>query len=447
VCGEHLPATTPPVVVLNERSPFAIALARGAATVFGGDRIDAFEPDVVLSLGTSGTQSLCCVPLVTSRQTLGTFSIASTEAHAFGSRDVELVSSASAQIAVAVENALMFTAMADREARLVGETAYLEDEVRLHGEFGEIVGSSPAFRRMLQAVKTVAPTEASVLLLGETGTGKELVARAIHSLSGRQRRAFVRVSAAAIPAGLIESELFGHEKGAFTGAIASRPGRLELADGGTLFLDEVGDMALDLQSKLLRVLQEREFERLGSTRTRRVDVRVIAATNRDLDEMVDQGAFRRDLFYRLNVFPIRLPALRERVRDIPALTQYLTARYARRMRRPTPAIPAQALEALCRWQWPGNIRELENVIQRALILDAGDELRVSFHDLSTKSSSVPGREGRSSLRDGTREGILRALRDSGGVVGGPRGAAARLGVKRTTLQSMMRRLGIRRQPY
>ena len=287
-CSQGQIAVMPPAVVLNERSPFAIALQRGAATVFGHEAIDAFERDTGSPLQ-SGARSLCCVPLITSRQTLGTLNLARADVDAFEPRDLELISNVSAQIAVAVENALIFTSMADREERLVGEKEYLEDEVRLHGEFGEIVGSSPALRRMLKAVKTVSPTEASVLLLGETGTGKELVARAVHALSGRQRRSFVRLSAAAIPAGLIESELFGHEKGAFTGAATSRPGRLEMADGGTLFLDEVGDMALELQSKLLRVLQEREFERLGSTRTRRVDVRVIAATNRDLGTMVEEG--------------------------------------------------------------------------------------------------------------------------------------------------------------
>ena len=287
-CSQGQIAIMPPAVVLNERSPFAIALQRGAATVFGHEEIDAFERDTGSPLR-SGARSLCCVPLITSRQTLGTLNVARADVDAFEPRDLELISNVSAQIAVAVENALIFTSMADREERLVGEKEYLEDEVRLHGEFGEIVGSSPALRRMLKAVKTVSPTEASVLLLGETGTGKELVARAVHALSGRQRRSFVRLSAAAIPAGLIESELFGHEKGAFTGAATSRPGRLEMADGGTLFLDEVGDMALELQSKLLRVLQEREFERLGGTRTRRVDVRVIAATNRDLATMVEEG--------------------------------------------------------------------------------------------------------------------------------------------------------------
>jgi len=447
LCGKDQRAISPPAMILNERSPFAIALQRGAATVFGRDAIDAFEREAVLSFPAPGAQSLCCVPLVTSRQILGTLNIARADPDAFEPRDVVLIANVSAQIAVAVENALMFTSMADREERLVGEKEYLEDEVRLHGEFGEIVGSSPALRRMLKAVKTVSPTEASVLLLGETGTGKELVARAVHSLSGRQHRSFVRVSAAAIPAGLIESELFGHDKGAFTGAVTSRPGRLELADGGTLFLDEVGDMALELQSKLLRVLQEREFERLGSTFTRRVDVRVIAATNRDLGAMVDQGTFRGDLYYRLSVFPIRLPPLRERQQDIPALARYFTTRYANRLGRPVPKIPAHVLDTLCGWPWPGNIRELENVIQRAVILTTGSDLHVSFQDLPLSVSSAGSRQRRPSLHDATREQILQALRESQGVVGGPDGAAARLGLKRTTLQSLMRRLEIRRPSH
>jgi formate hydrogenlyase transcriptional activator len=415
-------------------------------TVFGPDRINALERDTAPSPLTAGARALCCVPLVTARGVLGTLNLTREDADSFDPDDVALIASAVAQIAIAVENALAFTSMADREARLIGEKAYLEDEIRLHGEFGEIVGSSAATRAMLKAVKTVAPTEASVLLLGETGTGKELVARAIHALSERHQRTFVRVSAAAIPAGLIESELFGHEKGAFTGAVASRPGRLELADGGTLFLDEVGDMALELQSKLLRVLQEQEFERLGSTRTRRVNIRVIAATNRNLDAMVEDGTFRRDLYYRLNVFPIRLPPLRERTRDIPALARYFTARYAQRMRRPLPVMPPAVIDALCRWPWPGNIRELENVIQRAMILSDGPELRVSFQDLPANAAKAP-RAPTPTLHEATREQIVQALRDSGNVVGGPDGAAARLGLKRTTLQSTMRRLGIHRPPY
>jgi formate hydrogenlyase transcriptional activator len=282
----------------------------------------------------------------------------------------------------------------------------------------------------------------------EIGKEKELRARALHHSSGRQARTFVRLSGAAVPTALLESELFGYEKGAFTGAAATRAGRLELADGGTLFLDEVGDMALEVQAKLLRVLQEREFERLGSNRTRRVDVRIIAATNRDLDEMVAEGTFRRDLYYRLSVFPIQVPPLRERHEDIPALAEYFAERFAHRMRRPTPSISLPVMEALSRWEWPGNIRELENVIQRAVILTNGPELRVPLRDLQAKpAAALEAETERGTLRDVTRERILQALRDSGNIVSGPLGAAARLGVKRTTLQSMMRRLDIRRPSF
>jgi formate hydrogenlyase transcriptional activator len=442
-------AASNPVVVPGDRSPAALALARGVATVFTRDDIGALGPEFDRWPMMPGTQQLCCVPLVTSRQTLGTLDIARDDTEAFMPAEIALLSRASLQVAIAVENALTFTSMADRESRLAGEKEYLEDEVRQHGEFGEIIGTSVAVRRLLKAVKTVAPTDATVLLLGETGTGKELIARAIHQSSGRQRHTFVRLSGAAVPTPLLESELFGYEKGAFTGAAAARPGRLELADGGTLFLDEVGDMALEVQAKLLRVLQEREFERLGSSRTRRVDVRIIAATNRDLDEMVADGTFRRDLYYRLSVFPIQVPPLRERQEDIPALAQYFAERFAQRMRRPTPSISVPVMTALCRWEWPGNIRELENIIQRAVILTTGRELRVPLGDLQAKPAAAVAEiePERGTLRDVTRERILQALRDSGNVVSGPSGAAARLGVKRTTLQSMMRRLEIRRPPF
>jgi formate hydrogenlyase transcriptional activator len=432
-------------VALGEHSPAAIALARGAATAFARADVDERERD--RSPLMAGAAALCCVPLVTSRQTLGTLNVARAERAAFAPHELELLSRASLQIAVAVENALLFASMADSQTRLIEEKEYLEDEIRTQGEFGEIVGASPALGRLLKAVKTVAPTDATVLLLGETGTGKELIARAIHATSGRQQGTFVRLSGAAVPTSLLESELFGHEKGAFTGAAVARVGRLELADRGTLFLDEVGDMALEVQAKLLRVLQEREFERLGSTRTRRVDVRILAATNRDLDEMVAEGSFRRDLFYRLSVFPIHVPPLRERRQDIPALARYFTARYAQRMRRSAPIIPPAVVEALCQWDWPGNIRELENVIQRAVIVSTGPELRVPLQDLRAKPAAADSEIPSGSLRDMTREKILQALRESGNVVAGPSGAAARLGVKRTTLQSMMRRFDIRRPSF
>jgi formate hydrogenlyase transcriptional activator len=299
-------------------------------------------------------------------------------------------------------------------------------------------------------VETVAPTDSTVLLLGETGTGKELIARAIHELSPRRERSFVRMSIAAFPLGLLESELFGHEKGAFTGAAASRAGRLELANRGTLFLDEVGDIPADVQPKLLRVLQEREFERLGSSRTQQVDVRVVAATNRDLERMVEDGSFRSDLYYRLNVFPITVPPLRDRAQDIPALARHFVTQYSRRMGRKPPVISDEAMQALRQWNWPGNIRELQNVIERAVILSPGTTLVLPMQDLQARpqrGGSHPNPKPAGAFVDVERDTILRALRESGGVIAGPAGAAARLGLRRTTLQSKMRRLGIRRPSF
>jgi formate hydrogenlyase transcriptional activator len=307
-------------------------------------------------------------------------------------------------------------------------------------------------RKALKAVKTVAPTDSTVLILGETGTGKELLARAIHNLSKRRDRTFVRMSAAALPTGLLESELFGHEKGAFTGAVTSKAGRLELANRGTLFLDEVGDVPAEVQPKLLRVLQEREFERLGSTRTQRVDVRIVAATNRDLEHMVEQGSFRSDLYYRLNVFPITIPPLRERVEDIPALAQHFVAHFTKRLGRGMLTTPHEAMEALKAWEWPGNIRELQNVIERAVIQSPGSTLVLALQDIQPKarrSASSPKADSNatSTFHEAERETILRALRESNGVIAGPTGAAARLGLRRTTLQSKMRKLGIRRPSF
>jgi formate hydrogenlyase transcriptional activator len=311
-----------------------------------------------------------------------------------------------------------------------------------------MVGASPALQRVLKAVKTVAPADSTVLILGETGTGKELIARAIHNLSSRRARTFVRTSVAALPATLLEAELFGHEKGAFTGAAASRVGRLELANRGTLFLDEVGDIPLEMQPKLLRVLQEREFERLGSSRSQRVDVRIVAATHRDLERMAEDGSFRSDLYYRLNVFPITMPPLRDRIDDIPALARHFAARYSRRMGRPVPAIPEAAMQALQHWHWPGNIRELQNVIERAVILTSGPSLQLPYQDLQPKvRRAAAGPKPATTLKDAERDTILRALRECGGVIAGPTGAAARLGLRRTTLQSKMRKLGIERPRY
>jgi formate hydrogenlyase transcriptional activator len=331
----------------------------------------------------------------------------------------------------------------------------LEDEVDHEINFGRIVGRSPALRRALKQIETVSGTVSTVILEGETGTGKELLAQAIHDLSGRRSGPFVKINCAAIPGGLLESELFGHEKGAFTSASAQRVGRFELANGGTIFLDEVGEISLELQPKFLRVLQEREFERLGGTRTLRTDIRVIAATNRDLRTMVERGTFRSDLFYRLNVFPVRVPALRERLEDIPLLVRRFADELSRRMNKSFEAIPSSTMRDLCRYPWPGNIRELQNVVERAVILSPGPLLEVDIGDLNSRGSSMrragsrvealPLRRLRDELEDAQRDAILRALRQAGGRVGGPDGAADRLGLKRTTLIGRMKRLGIESQ--
>ena len=308
--------------------------------------------------------------------------------------------------------------------------------------FEEIVGTSAALRAALKQVEVVAPTESTVLILGETGTGKDLIARAIHTISSRSSRPFVKLNCAAIPSGLLESELFGHEKGAFTGAVAQRVGRFELAHGGTLFLDEVGDIPLELQPKLLRVLQEHEFERLGSTRTQRVDVRMVAATNRDLAQMVGEKQFREDLYFRLNVFPVRIPPLRERAGDIPLLVRHYMNKYAQRMNKRIETIPEEAIAALCRYSWPGNIRELQNLIERAVILTPGSVLQIQTNELQL--SGPIGTTVAGTLEDVERERILEALRETDAVIGGEKGAAARLGLKRTTLLSKMQKLGISR---
>jgi formate hydrogenlyase transcriptional activator len=307
--------------------------------------------------------------------------------------------------------------------------------------FDDIVGTSAGLRAVLEHVQVVAPTDSTVLINGETGTGKELVARAIHKISSRSNRAFVKLNCAAIPSGLLESELFGHEKGAFTGAVAQKIGRFELANGGTLFLDEVGDIPLELQPKLLRVLQEQEFERLGSTRTIRADVRLVAATNRDLVQLTAEKQFREDLYFRLNVFPIRVPLLREREGDIPLLVRHYVCKYAQRMNKQIETIPEEIMAALCRYSWPGNVRELQNLIERAVILTSGKVLRLQISDVQVSGSATPD-----TLEDVEREHILQILRETNGVVGGRRGAAVRLGLPRTTLMSKMDRLGILRDP-
>jgi formate hydrogenlyase transcriptional activator len=386
-----------------------------------------------------GVRSVVSMPLLTHDRALGTISLASLRDAAFHQGDVDLLVQVAGQVAIAVENALAFQEIAVLKNKLAQEKLYLEDEIRSEMNFDEIVGEGASLRAVLQQVETVAPTDSTVLITGETGTGKELIARAIHNLSPRRERTFVKINCAAIPAGLLESELFGHERGAFTGAIAQRIGRFETAHGGTIFLDEIGDIPLELQPKLLRVLQEQEFERLGSTQTVRVDVRLLAATNRDLAEMVAARTFRSDLFYRLRVFPIEMPPLRERQEDIPALVRYFVQKHARRMNRAVETIPAETLDLLVRYPWPGNIRELENLIERAIIVSPGPVLRVPLAEI--RSPSEPSADGLT-LRAAERDHIIKALEATNWVLAGPRGAAARLGMKRTTLQSKMRKLGV-----
>jgi len=333
--------------------------------------------------------------------------------------------------------------IAELKDKLAQEKLYLENEIRGELDFEGIVGQSYALRHVLNLVETVAPSDSTVLLLGETGTGKELIARAIHERSRRKERALVKLNCGAIPTGLLESELFGHERGAFTGAIAQKVGRLELADQGTLFLDEVGDIPIEIQPKLLRALQEREFERLGSNRTKQVDVRLVAATNRDLEQMMENREFRSDLYYRLNVFPIRIPALRERPGDIPLLVRYFTQKYGRRMQRQIESIPIAAMRKLSSWHWPGNIRELENFIERSVILTRGTALQAPIGELGHNGRHAPVVAG--TREDYERDEIVRLLRVTSGRVGGPDGAAARMGINRTTLISRMKRLGIDRR--
>lgn len=388
----------------------------------------------------NGVRSGCAVPLITHDRTVGALSVVSSRANAFSEADMSLLSQCAKQIAIAVENVLAYQEIATLKEKLNKEKLYLEDEIRSELNFEEIIGESPAIKHVLRQVSIVAPTDSTVLILGETGTGKELLARAIHDRSKRRERTFVKLNCAAIPTGLLESELFGHEKGAFTGAIATKVGRFELADGGTLFLDEVGDIPLELQSKLLRVLQEQEFERLGSTRTIKVSVRLLAATNRNLDEMVAEKLFRSDLYYRLNVFPLTLPALRDRRQDIPLLVRYFVLQFARRMDKAIDTIPTETMTVLSRYDWPGNIRELENLIERAIILTQGTALYVPLAELKQRAGN--GIPPPATLEETEREHILRILKSAKWVIGGPTGAAAQLGMKRTTLQSKMQRLGI-----
>jgi len=394
---------------------------------------------------TEGLKTGCILPLVSRNRALGLVSLGRREENPFSEADVGFLTQVASQIAIAVENALEYGQITEAKERLAEQKFYLEDEIRLEHNFEEIIGNSPRLKAALESIEIVAPADSTVLIQGETGTGKEMIARAIHNLSPRKSQAFVKVNCAAIPLGLLESELFGHERGAFTGAIAKRTGRFELAHKGTLFLDEVGDIPLELQPKLLRVLQEQEFERLGSTRTQRVDVRLLAATNVSLSRMVAEKKFRSDLYYRLKVFPIDVPPLRDRRGDIPLLVRYFANKYARRMGKQIESIPNETMDALSRYSWPGNIRELQNLMERAALLSTGPSLRVPLAEILADSGlSMAG--GDNALKQAEREQIVRALRESNWVVGGARGAAARLGLKRTSLAYKMQKLRISRPP-
>ena len=423
--------------------------------------VRAFRTGESLIDSGEGEKSVAHVPMTGRDGIVGVLSLGTRQEDAFTEDDLTFLTQVARQLAIAIENARTFREVSDEKNKLALEKLYLEDELRSELKFEEIVGRSETLRRVLEQIETVAPTDSTVLIYGETGSGKELIARALHNLSSRKSGAFVKLNCAAIPTGLLESELFGHEKGAFTGAITQRIGRFELANRGTMFLDEVGEIPLELQPKLLRVLQEREFERLGSTRTLRTDARLIAATNRDLAALVGEQKFRSDLYYRLNVFPVRVPALRERPEDIPLLVRHFVQQFSRQLGRTIDAIPAETMSLLTRYPWPGNIRELQNVIERAVILTTGPILAVRSEDLQSSSQALAAAAGsgavafresvtagpagniRGALEEAERQHILVALEKSNWVVSGPDGAAARLGLKRSTLQSRMQKLGIR----
>ena len=432
--------------VAVDESPTGRALMTRQPVFINRDNIKEFGSDIARLILDEGLKSACCLPLISHDRPLGTLVVASLEEDNFPAKDAELLQHVANQIAIAVENSLAYHEEVKRANQLSEEKLYLQDEIRSEYNFEEIIGESAGLKDILGQLQTVAPTDSTILILGETGTGKELIARAIHHLSTRRERTLVKVNCAAIPTGLLESELFGHEKGAFTGAIAQRVGRFELAHRGTLFLDEVGDIPLELQPKLLRVLQEQEFERLGSPRTTKVDVRLVAATNVDLARKAADHQFRMDLYYRLNVFPIVIPPLRERREDIPLLVRYFAQKYARRMKKPIDTVPVKAMAALTEYHWPGNVRELENFIERAVILSRGTELQLPLAELKqrTKAPVTVSSNGLETLEHAEREHIVRALGETRWVIGGARGAAARLGMKRTTLQSRMRKLGIDR---
>jgi formate hydrogenlyase transcriptional activator len=429
-------------VSLEQTMSFQSILERKPAT-FTHTELSSLNTPIARRMLDAGIRTVFCMPLLTSTGAMGTLNVSSKRDTAFSAQDEELLNQIAAQLAIALDNARAYREIQALKDRLAEEKLYLEDEIRTELNFEEIVGDSPELKRVLAQARTVAPSGSTTLLLGETGTGKELIARAIHRMSKRKDANFIKVNCAVIPAGLLESELFGHEEGAFPEAVSQKVGRVELADKGTLFLDEIGDLPLELQPKLLRVLEDHEFERLGGTRTIRVDVRLMAATNRDLVGGLADGAFRRDLVSRLNVFPIRVPPLRERPGDIAVLVRHFVQKLARRMDKQIDTIPSTTMDALLGWHWPGNVRELENFIERSVILTEGPVLRAPLAELKPgEDEMVPGN---TTLEAAEREYIIRTLRECGGQVAGERGAAAKLGLKRTTLQSKMRKLNIQRR--
>jgi formate hydrogenlyase transcriptional activator len=440
-----------PLVNHGRAIPFEQSLSaraiqtREVAFLTAADLHDMDEP-LAIAMNAGGVRSVCSVPLVAGDRVWGTLNPSSMKEHAFGPSEVEYLQQVANQIAAALQNAHAYREIAQLKDRLAQEKRYLEYEIRSANRSEDIVGASASLKRVLDYAAIVADTDSTVLVTGETGTGKELIARVIHNMSRRKDRNFIKLNCAAIPTGLLESELFGHEKGAFTGAISQKLGRLELADKGTLLLDEVGDIPLELQPKLLRVLQDQEFERLGGTKTIRVDVRLIAATNRDLVRAVEEKEFRSDLFYRLHVFPLHLPALRERREDIPLLIRHFVEKCAARLHKRIEVIPEEAVQAMMHWKWPGNVRELENFVERSVILSEGTRLSPPLGELREEIARQPSNSD-VTLRDKEREHIIEILRQTRGALSGPSGAAARLGLKRTTLQYKMQRLGISRTEY
>ncbi len=430
-----------------ENSPAGTAFRTREPVVLDNLPDPSFAPETVRHVTELGMQSGCWVPLIHRGDAVGVLAVASRLEASFARNDAEMLLQIAGQVAMAVNNALAFRQIAELRDRLRQENQYLESEINLENRYEDIVGDSKGLRQVLKEIETVAPTNATVLIQGESGTGKELLARAIHRLSPRSDHTFVKLNCAAIPAGLLESELFGHEKGAFTGALARKLGRVELANEGTLFLDEIGELPLDLQPKLLRALQEREIERLGGNRAIPVNMRLIAATNRDLSKMIQEKTFRSDLYYRLKVFPVSAPPLRERASDIPILVRHFVASHSRRMGKTIESIPDETMQALVKWRWPGNIRELENFLERAVILTRGPVLYVPLAELQMEERAEAAAAESPTLHAAEREHILRVLHEAGGQIGGDDGAAARLGLKRTTLNSKLKKLGIERSDY